>query len=281
MDTGDIWVGIIVPIIVGPICAYLMTLRNDYLERKYRRKREKYEEERDTVYKALEKFYWPVYLNLLYIEQYSYQLPIKNKFRYVSGSSLELTDESNDFFEDNVPKVTEIDLDNNQSQIINKTSTFINNEKKEIKSDSSSDNFEISIDIPIEDREINGNITEDKTNKRRNSKRVRNTEKKTIILDKKTLFVFEKNLNKRFSQLISIIEENIIQVCIYQNLNLEIVKFMKYAKVREIIQEGSPEREYNIKYFGVENNLKTLIVIIKEILDKLNEKYTELVNNPV
>ena len=40
---------------------------------------------------------------------------------------------------------------------------------------------------PIEDRGINDNTAENKTNKRRNSKRVRNTEKKTIILDKKTL----------------------------------------------------------------------------------------------
>ena len=56
---------------------------------------------------------------------------------------------------------------------------------------------------------------------------------------------------------------------------------MKYAKVREIIQEGSPEREYNIEYFGVENNLRKLIVVIKDILDKQNEKYKQLINNPI
>ena len=35
METSDIWIGIIIPIFIGPICAYLMTLRNDYVERKY------------------------------------------------------------------------------------------------------------------------------------------------------------------------------------------------------------------------------------------------------
>ena len=52
-------------------------------------------------------------------------------------------------------------------------------------------------------------------------------------------------------------------------------------KLREIIHEGSPEREYNIEYFGVENNLKNLILIIKNILDDLNKKYTQLINNPI
>ena len=72
-----------------------------------------------------------------------------------------------------------------------------------------------------------------------------------------------------------------VLVCIHEDLNMEIIKFMKYAKVREIIQEGSPEREYNIEYFGVENNLRKLIVVIKEILDKQNEKYKQLINNPI
>ena len=56
-----------------------------------------------------------------------------------------------------------------------------------------------------------------------------------------------------------------VLICIHQQLNMEIIKFMKYAKVREIIHEGSPYREYNIEYFGVENNLQDLIKIIKNI----------------
>ena len=71
METGEIWIGIIIPLIIGPISAYLMTLRNDYIERKFRRNRERYEEERDTIFNSLKNFYWPVYLNLLCIQQYS------------------------------------------------------------------------------------------------------------------------------------------------------------------------------------------------------------------
>lgn len=298
METSEIWIGIIVPIFIGPICAYLMTLRNDYVERKYKRKREKYEEERDSIYNALKNFYWPVYLNLVYIEQYSYQLPIKNKFRYESISSMEKTDLSDDYFDEAVdkavdketenppPKITEVDLDK-YNMLENPKEEPREHINTEIISDSSSDNFEISIDIP-KDIPINSKrenivmkIHDSKKTSRRNSKRQSLNKQKTIILDKKTLNVFEENLNQKYSELVSIIEENMVLVCIHQNLNMEIIKFMKYAKVREIIQEGSPDREYNIEYFGVENNLRNLILIIKEILDDLNEKYTQLVNNPI
>jgi hypothetical protein len=296
MEISDIWIGIIVPIIVGPICAYLMTIRNDYIEQKYRRRREKYEENRDSIYNALKNFYWPVYLNLIYIEQYSYQLPIKNKFRYESGSSLDTSDKSNDYFEDEnndntastnkidesvnfIPRVTELDLDKIEN-ISEKNNTDI-----EIRTDSSSDNYEISIDMPSnkDDENIKMTISEDKKNKRKNSKHF-NEEKsrrKTIILDKNTLNTFKDNLNQKYCELVSIIEENMVLICIHQNLNMELIKFMKYAKVREIIQEGSPDREYNIEYFGVENNLRDLIHIIKQILDELNTNYTKLINNPI
>ena len=295
MDTSEIWIGIIVPIFIGPICAYLMTLRNDYVERKYRRKREKFEEERDSIYNALKNFYWPVYLNLVYIEQYSYQLPIKNKFRYESISSMENSNISDDYFNETIekekenkqPKITEVDLDKYKILDNDNVKEVKEQINTEIKSDSSSDNFEISIDIPKE-AQINSNkeniimeIHDNKKTSRRNSKRHGEDTRKTIILDKKTLNVFEENLNKKYSDLISVIEENMVLVCIHQNLNIEIIKFMKYAKVREIIQEGSPDREYNIEYFGVENNLKILILIIKNILDDLNKKYTQLIKNPI
>ena len=285
METADIWIGIIVPIIIGPICAYLMTLRNDYVERNYRRKREKYEEERNAIYNSIKNFYWPVYLNLIYIEQYSYSIPIKNKFRYESGSSVDISDNSSDFFEDNENKSQE-KLNSNLNVVEIDLDSIDKNDNVEIKSDSSSDNYEISIDMPsLKENDNSQNlkmtIQDQPKHSRRNSKKYETHRKKTIILDKKTLNYFEENLNKKYSEIIYTIEENMVLVCIHQDLNMEIIKFMKYSKVREIIQEGSPDREYNIEYFGVENNLRELTKIIKLILDQQNEKYIKLINNPI
>lgn len=245
MDTEQIWLGIILPLITGPICAYLMTLRNDYIERKTRNQHEKYIEERNHLYLELKNFYWPIYIQLLCIKQYSYSIPIKNKYRYESDTSNN-SSESNDYSEDDASNMSNIEPQQVNDVPINNNSDDINN-------------FQVSINIPIPNNKIH----------------------KTIILDKTTLQLLEKALSEKYKLVISIIEDYIALVCIHENLNFELINFIKYAKIREIINEGSPESEYNIEYFGVENNLDKVIVEIKQVLDKINEKYTNLIKNPL
>ena len=283
MDISDIWIGIIIPIIIGPIFVYLKSLRDEVVERRYRRAREKYEEKRNTIYNELKLFYWPVYINLLCIEQYSYSLPIKNKFRYESKSTIgefnSNSSESDDFYPSdknsdsssntNLPKVSEIDLDEPN---ISMSMHDLN--------DTISDNIEIM--IPMNENINNENINMDITSISNQSSMSSITKRrKTLILDKVTLKKLEDNLNEKYKETIEIIEKNMALVCIHQNLNLEMIKFIKYAKVREIIEEGSPNREYNIEYFGVENNIDKFIAETKKILLTLNENYTKLINNPV
>lgn len=295
METSEIWIGIIIPLIIGPITAYLMTLRNDYVERNYRRKRERYEEERDTIFNSLKDFYWPVYLNLLCIQQYSYSLPIKNKFRYESDSSINLSSESNDFYvndsnsnsndsilndivgkeiNQNKAVTNEIDLDN-----INKN---INDKNDSISS--GSENIEITIPInEFKNEEIQQNIHMD-IKKRKFSKQYTNfkrNSKKTIILDKSTVKNFEVNLNSKYNETINIIEQNMALICIHQKLNMHVIDFIKFVKMREIIHEGSIDRQYTLEYFGVRDNLDEFIYEIYQILSKQNDKYKELLNNPV
>ena len=299
MELSEIWLGIIIPIAIGPIFIYLKTIRDEISYRDYERKKNKYDEEKKSLYNELKQFYWPVYINLLCIEQYSYSIPLKNKFRYESESSnyssqnseALFSDDSNDYFTRNYnenknknktinpsePIVKEIDLDGNNYEIV---------------SDSSNDNFEVTIPI-IDTDNIKINIDNEPNIKKKSnelsfrkystceSKLPNINIEKTIIIDKITLGVFEKNLNTKFKEVISIIEENMPTICIHENLNKEVIKFIKYAKVREIIHEGSPEREYNIEYFGVENNCEVFICEIKKILTKLNNRYEYLVNNPI
>ena len=87
MELSEIWIGIIIPIIIGPIFIYLKTLRDEIAERKYNRKKEIYKNKLFQINELLENFYWPLYISLISIQQYSYHLPIKNRFRYDSNSS--------------------------------------------------------------------------------------------------------------------------------------------------------------------------------------------------
>jgi hypothetical protein len=269
MELSEIWLGIIIPIIIGPVFVYFKSLRDEVVERKFRRKREKYEEERNTIFNELNLFFWPVYINLLCIEQYSFSLPIRNKFRYESKSSLgeynSNTSDSEDFFPKEEDSKQHVNSNQNEIDSPNLTINYSNNENENLSND-----FEITIPI-----------NESTSFKYNNSSDSSLTKHKTIILDKDTLKMLENNLNNKYIETINIIEKNMTLVCIHQNLNIEIIKFLKYAKIREIIHEGSPEREYNIEYFGVENNIEKFIYEIKTILKKLNDKYSNLLNNPI
>jgi hypothetical protein len=283
MEVSEIWIGIIIPIIIGPIFVYLKSIRDEVVERRYRRAREKYEEKRDTIYNELKLFYWPVYINLLCIEQYSYSLPIKNKFRYESKSSLGEYNSNNSESDDYYPS----DKSSNLSSHTNlpKKSVLNLDEPTSVMSihdlnDIVSDNVEIT--IPMNENIINENINMDiRSISNQSSVSSIIKKKKTLILDKITLKKLEENLNEKYNETIEIIEKNMALVCIHQQLNLEMIKFIKYAKVREIIEEGSPNREYNIEYFGVENNIDKFIIETKKILLTLNTNYTTLLNNPI
>jgi hypothetical protein len=315
MELSEIWISIIIPIVIGPVFVYLKSLRDEIADKRYKSKREKYVEERDYLFTILDQFYWPVYINLLYIDQYSYNLPIKNKFRYESSSdtsnysehneqhhhlekddtlyyslSLDQSDtqgdnnvtqgdnnvtqgDNNDNQLDNSIPTKSMNASNNINITINELDVDaeynkLNRSPINIVSDSSSDNYEISIPV----------ISNKDTLKRKVFSKIVD---KKIILDKSTLKLFESILNTKYNEIVTIIETNISKVCIHENLNIEIIKFIKYAKIRDIIHEGSPIQEYNIEYFGVENNVKSLINLFKQELDIKNKKYSELIYNPV
>ena len=308
MELSEIWISIIIPIVIGPLFIYIKTLRDEIAERRYNSKREQYIEERDYLFTILDKFYWPVYINLLYIDQYSYNLPIKNKFRYDSSSdtsnysesehnvipndkddtlyySLSLDPSDNhesDNHESDNHESDNHESDNHESNTTNSNDIKITiheldvdseynkrtNSPLNIESDSSSDNYEISIPVTS---------NKDMLKRKVFSKII----DKKIILDKSTLKMFENMLNTKYKEIVTIIEINISKLCIHENLNIEIIKFIKYSKIREIIHEGSPTQEYNIEYFGVENNVKNLIYLFKQELDIKNKRYSELIHNPV
>ena len=306
MELSEIWISIIIPIVIGPVFLYLKSLRDEIADKRYKSKRDKYVEERDYLFTILDKFYWPVYINLLYIEQYSYKLPIKNKFRYESSSDASnysehydkhhhtekddtlyysLSLDPSDTQEDNNANQEDNSIPTNSipTKIMNTSNSInitinefdvdteynnMNRSPITIVSDSSSDNYEISIPVSS-----NKDIL-----KRKVFSKIIN---KKIILDKSTLTLFESILKTKYTEIVSIIETNISKVCIHENLNIEIIKFIKYAKIRDIIHEGSPIQEYNIEYFGVKNNVNLLINLFKQELDIKNKLYSELISNPV
>ena len=282
MELSEIWIGIIIPIVIGPIFIYIKTLRDEISERKYTKAREKYKAELETVYNLLNNFYWPLYITLLSIQQYNYQIPLKNRYRYDSDdtNSTQNSEENDINF-----NVSQSKIDDNSQKKVNSNDHYYRNDDAQSKSpidmvsDSSNENFEVAINISPTGQPDKTRLS---MNKRPSRMRTRNCVNfRNIILDKGTLSLLKENLEEQYICAEKIIENNITKSCIYAELNFEMIKFIKYTKIRKIINEGSPEQEYNIEYFGINNNLESLIDTTRIYLEKTNEKYKNLINNPV
>ena len=280
MELSEIWIGIIIPLVIGPVFIYLKTLRDEISERNYAKNREKYKGDLETVYNLLNDFYWPLYISLLSIQPYNYQIPLKNRYRYDSDDTNETTnsDENNINFVSKNQLYSETDCDNIYHRERSRQNENSNRSPIDMVSDSSNDNFEIAIDITPMERMIE---TKQINNKRLSKSKKKSSNRKKIILDKKTLFLLKENLEKQYVLAENLIEENITKSCIHSELNLEMIKFIKYTKIRKIIKEGSPDQEYNINYFGINNNLETLLYTTRTCLEINNEIYKNLINNPV
>lgn len=272
MELSDIWIGIIIPVVIGPVFIYLKSLRDELVERRYATKREKYLTKLATVKQLMEEFYWPLYITLLSIQQFNYQIPIKNRYRYESGNSSNNSEESGINF--NTVVVKEIDVDTEYNKQLPQNRSPIS-----MESDGSSDNYEVSINISGD--KSSNILTRTSQISNPHISNPTTLPLKKILLDKSTLELLKMNLEQQYAEAERLIEINITKSCIYNKLNIEMIDFIKYTKIRAIINEGSPNQLYNIEYFGIRNNLEELVNTTKHYLDIINQQYIKLINNPV
>ena len=100
-----------------------------------------------------------------------------------------------------------------------------------------------------------------------------------IMLDTETIKLMEQNINILFSEALNIIENNIYIAKISSNLNKNIIQFIKYCKLREVIHEGSIDKKYNIEYFGIKDNTKKLLDLIELDVLRYQGEYNLLIDN--
>ena len=75
MEIADIWVGIIVPIIIGPLCVFLKFLWDRYNNKIIHQKQLEFDEKFNRIKIKLSDFYWPLYIKLICIYQMNYNIP--------------------------------------------------------------------------------------------------------------------------------------------------------------------------------------------------------------
>ena len=91
MDINDIWIGIIIPLLLAPLSVIAKTLFDNYKQSNIERMKIEFDIKLEKLTCKLEKFYWPIYLNLLNLYQLNYNIPESDDESIISDdNSLEL-----------------------------------------------------------------------------------------------------------------------------------------------------------------------------------------------
>ena len=292
MNSEEVWVNILIPLLFGQLFLYLKTIYDNYLAHKNEQRKIKFDEELNNVKHVLENLYWPVYIKLLCIYQLNYNIPINNSYEYISSDS-----DSDSEFEYNegeeIKKIPTKKCNNiyekcgkkihcksripmNSNNICKKCRWRKEENKSEKSCDSCNsalsneirmeeETIEISIPMPINKDQTSNNILED-------------FELQNILIDKNTVTKMEQKLNQLYNEILEIFENNMCSVGSCDKINKTVILFIKYCKIRSIINDGSIKQKYNPNYFGVTNNTNKLLSIIEKKAIHYQKEYNELLD---
>lgn len=293
MDSNEIWVTIILPLLLAQACLYIKVFYDNYMTHKNEKLKFIFNEKVKNLKNVLQNFYWPVYIKLLCIYQLNYNIPIKNEYEYISSDSetdyeyddLELrnvvTKKCNNLYEkcgkkihcrsniplnsNNICKKCRWRIENKETNLNKIETTSCNscnsNNSNSNESEKENETIEISIPMPIND---NDNLLED-------------FELKTILIDVKTVEIMEQKLNDLYNEVLEILETNLYNIVYTEKINKTIILFIKYCKIRNIIHDGSIKQKYNPNYFGVTNNTNKLLTLFEKMVIKYQKEYNILI----
>ena len=110
MNLSEIWTGIIIPLLVGPIFIYIKTVYDNYTKNKRDHRLELYNLQCNNLKSSLNNFYWPFYIKLLCIDKLNYKIPLKNDYEYISDEEDEADCQDNNNVVINMTGVVSNDL---------------------------------------------------------------------------------------------------------------------------------------------------------------------------
>lgn len=293
METETIWVSIIIPLVIGPIFIFFKNLYDRFNLKKDERKVNKYNDLLDRIRNKLKDFYWPVYLQLLYIYQFNFNIPIQNDKNTKNYNSSSSSNSSSDEDSDSEPfiKYTKKKMKRCNGYYTNKNNDYVrckkyvpnnsiqlcrkckwrtqkvNNEicdqnKDNIESNIINQSIKISMPVDI-------NVDNDISLTGCDIGTVKTLSTINTTTDKNIVDKLKKIVNKSHDDLLNIIENNISIAEPNSKLGKQLVLFIKYSKIRKIVDNT----DNNIKDFGVKDNTNKLLSLIEIKLFDLQKEY--------
>lgn len=261
-------VGVLVPIIIGPLSIYLKSLYDRYNEKKDNILRNRYEVKINLLDKKINTFYWPVYLKLkcLYRLNYRYHKN-KNNFSKDNNENYKYSDTSDDNENYNLKLLL-------QKQTVVKKKIKRKKKRKNLKwehfekqekfieSPSTTD-----IDFLNDDSSMSSDSDE--------------TRHKKILVEVEDNFLTEidKKIINLSKEIKTLIEKNISIIQPNEHLINEIIKFVRFTEMEIIVFNVNNQnfnRKYNYEDMGVVNNTKSLYKIIEKELFESIEEYNKI-----
>jgi len=279
-DSGDIWVNIMIPIFIGPICVFLKTLWDRYDHQKNQKKHLEFNEKLDKIKDKLAKFYWPVYIKLLCIYQMNYNIPITNYNVDDSYSSSSGEEESFIKYTSKKRKRCINYLDNNKcnriipinsnNKICKQCNWFNLKNIKQKKSRRVKGNPNSNITINIEkknDNDLTGN----------GIGIVKNLPKIILDIDNSTIFTLKEKINNNYTEIRNIILDNISVVEPRSKFGKQLTRFLKYSEIYNVIYTST--KDYTPEQFGASDNTNKLLSLVEIKLFDLQKEYHGLIKN--
>ena len=259
-------VGVLVPIVVGPLSIYLKSLWDRYNEKKDLIKINRYNAKINLLDKKINTFYWPVYLKLKCLYRLNYKYHNQNINKNVNQNQNQNINQNiyTDTSDDN--QIVKNIIEEHKKKRLKrkkKKKDYINKIKaNQIESPSTTD-------IDFMNDESSMSSDSDETKHRKISVEVGDVFLNEI--DKRVI-----NLSKEIKELI---ESNISIIQPNETLINEIIKFVRFTEMEIIVFNVNCKnlnRKYNYQDMGVVNNTKNLYKIIEKELYLSIEQYNTI-----
>lgn len=316
VESETILVGILVPIIIGPISVFFTTLWDKYSSNKLQLKQNYYKEIIKDTKEKLSLFYWPIYIKLVCLYHLNYNRSFENNKEGIE-KKCEIDYSNEEFKLDTQEKETQlkeiVDLEGLKNYDLKEKK---NNKKKKKKNKKQLNRYNryggnkygvdrydhdiyknykkkehISIKITDEmewDNYIKSNSSshESDTSEGENSDFtgdgvgiVNSLPQKNICITGDILEELDIKLLKLRKDISNIIEKNIAIAQPKSRLGRELTKFIRFVEIEEVVFNNNlkNEEKTNSNLFGVPDNTKELLEIIEKDVFILQKKYNRLI----
>jgi hypothetical protein len=297
MDTETVWIGIIIPIVIGPLAVFFKSLYDNYKNNKNETAKIKYNEKLDTLKNQLNDFYYPLYIKLICLYNYDYNIPISRESLDKmcqndnhDCSSQEQTNESSDNEETNICRGYYMQ----ENRSYHKCNNIIPiNSIEDICKECRWKNCNGTIKLQIEEKgkvknkdaitlDFRGSNLDDELDESKMERELKKMEflkyQENGECDRETVKEMKQNITTLYTEIKTLLSQKMLLANPNVYMKEHFIQLLKYIDLYLISTHTHCELSIYEKY-GIRNNTVKVLKIVEKKVYKLNNKHHQLIKN--